>query len=439
MSNADLFKAAKEKHAKHKKEQEEKRAGFQQTLYSKLMPQGHVSKGYVQVRVLGNPMEFRNGSDEMGVLPDPTSPKVVYQSWVMSDDKKKFPVVWPSREERPDWILYRVMDKVLEAKWDPTSNTKRYLNQETHPDLFLRVFKNNNTKNPYEKGWYPKALMVMNVIDRSKMTLHREKKHTFILSKASEGKERDKDGNIIEYADGGVSPLVYDALMHVVGEVGDFNAYDVIVKRTEDRPYYQVFHGTEKLRFADFPYFKSEFIDAPLTEEELSWERYNIDTLYPITPYKVILAKLRQFFVQLDREFGTAFLPELEQLVEAEAKEQAKAPVKTETSSPTTVAQPPVSESKPIESPAPVARRSPAPAPKQEVEEQDPRREALMQAGYKHQGKLTDEELDVIEYVDDDGSIVWSEDAGELLACDACNTMTPGSLHHCPKCGAFFG
>ena len=53
--------------------------------------------------------------------------------------------------------------------------------------------------------------------------------------------------------------------------------------------------------------------------------------------------------------------------------------------------------------------------------------------------RLTEENLDLIEYVDDSGEIVWVEGVGDLFECEACNTKTPGSVSHCPKCGAFFG
>jgi len=433
MANADLWKRAKEKHEQKKKEDEDRRGGFEQPLYSKLLSEKSSTKGYVQVRVLGNPREFRNGDPANGIPADPTAPKTVYQSWVLPDDlKNKFPVTWPSREEKPDWIMYKVLDKVLEGKWDPSTNSKRYTNQETHPELFLRVFKNNNTKNPYEKGWMPKGMVVMNVIDRQRMAEHREKKHTFILTKASEG--TDKEGKSTEYFDGGVSNLIYDGLMAVVGTCGDYNEYDVVVKRTEDKPYYAVYHGTEKLRFADFAAFNPKTIESPLTEEELSWERYNINKLHPITPYKVILAKLRQFFLQVDKEFGTKFLDELISLAEIEAREAPK-------ESTPEVKQ----ESAPIQStatpaPAPTATRRVAtpPAPKAE-EPEDPRMASLIEHGYKHADKLTEANLDQIEYVDDAGNIVWADDVGDLFECDACNTQTPGSVSHCPKCGAFFG
>lgn len=438
--STDLWKKAKEKHDQKKKEDEERKGGYEQPLFSKLMPETHATKGYVQVRVLGNPREFRKGDPANGIAPDPTAPKTVYHSWVLSDDlKKKFPVIWPSREEKPDWILYKLVDKVLEGKWNKDTQTKDYHHQATHPDLFKRVLRNNDEPKRtasgdiiQPSGMMGKASIVMNVIDRQRIKEHQEKKHTFLLSKTSESK--GTDGKVNEFCETGVPLTVYDSLMSVVGSCGDFNTYDVIVKRTKDKPYYAVYHGTEKLRFIDFSAFNPNTIEAPLTEEELSWERYNIDTLYPVTSYKLLLAKLRQLFNQVDKEFGTKFLDELISLAEIEAKEAPK-------ESTPEVKQ----ESAPIQStatpaPAPTATRRVAtpPAPKAE-EPEDPRMASLIEHGYKHADKLTEANLDQIEYVDDAGNIVWADDVGDLFECDACNTQTPGSVSHCPKCGAFFG
>ena len=135
----------------------------------------------------------------------------------------------------------------------------------------------------------------------------------------------------------------------------------------------------------------------------------------------------------MDKEFGTRYLDELIHLAEIEARETPK-----EEEKPVETAKVEAPKADPVSS-APVAgRRVAAPAPKND-EPEDPRIASLLEHGYKNAGKLTEENLDLIEYVDDSGEIVWVEGVGDLFECEACNTKTPGSVSHCPKCGAFFG
>ena len=132
----------------------------------------------------------------------------------------------------------------------------------------------------------------MNVIDRQRMTEIRKEAY-LILSKVSE--RTDKEGKTTEYFDGGVSNLVYDSLMSVVGTWGLYE-YDIVVKRTEDKPYHAVYHGTEKLGLQTSLHSiqkQSKHFDG----RRAFMERYNIDKLHPVTSYKMILAK-QPFFVK---------------------------------------------------------------------------------------------------------------------------------------------
>ena len=56
----------------------------------------------------------------------------------------------------------------------------------------------------------------------------------------------------------------------------------------------------------------------PLTEEELSWERTDLDKIYPTTSYQKIYNRLKLFIQQVDAAFKTNFTDELEKLVEDE-------------------------------------------------------------------------------------------------------------------------
>jgi len=298
------FEAAKKK----RKEQKEKDASyegggsFEEIVYTALSP----NEDKV-IRIIGDPMLVR----EKG-----TDPKLSMISMILGDNGKKFRCIWPNKQDDSSWILWKIYDKVMSYDWDRTNNVKRFHFVDSHPETFRRVAK-NNSENQYEQGWRPSKVVHMNIIDRHDMEWHREQSHLKVLSKKAS-----------EYGDGrvwfepGVPEFLYSKIWDDVVEYsGDWNNYDIVVRKLTEQPWYSAYHGLDdrkKLHEGT----EELIVDADLTEEEMTWEGYDFDTLFPVTSYSKIKNRLGKFIKKVDLDFDTNYYEELEDLVAIEEKER---------------------------------------------------------------------------------------------------------------------
>ena len=426
MTREEMFKNAANKRKEEKEEEKQKGGGFEDIHYVAL------EEGVPKIiRFVGLPASMRGD--------DPFSPKLVNMSQILGDDAKKFRCVWPIKNERPDWILWKIYNKVMSGKWDNGSQSKVFDYREKFPSIWRRVAKNDNIENQYEKGWKPSALVVMNVIDRSAMQWHQENKHYAILSK------KVSDNNGKPWYDPGVPQMLYNLLFDTIVPVyGDWETYDcVIIKMTAD-PWYQVWQADDdkKKINALYPNFSydSDIAGRPLTEEEMSWEKYNIDKITPVTSYQKINNRLKIFIQQVDEAFKTHFYQELQELVEQEKKYAAEHPVEKEeeaeeekpqpakTSTPTPA---PVKET-PVETPAPerVSRKVTTPA----VNYID----TLISKGHEGLKKCSDtEKALIIGYDEVKEKPIWKQGL-QLFQCPRCKELGPEQVKVCIKCGIEF-
>ena len=356
----------------------------------------------------------------------------------VGDNDKKFRCIWPSREDNDSWILWKIFNKVMDSEW--RDDERHYFNKKIHPNLFWRVHKNNNQGNTFERGWLPKLFIIMNCISRDDMTWHNTNKHTALLSR-----------KVSEYGDGkvfydpGVPALVYNSVFDdVVSYAGDYQKYDVVIKRMKEKPYYKIFHGVDDYnKFgSEMPNFDRDLAGTPLTEEELNWERYDIDKFFPITAYSKIQKRLKIFIAQVDEIFGTHYSEELDSLVEEEKKNR---PVDTEEdqqedSAPTVHNTVEEEEEEVKETPVTEAKEQP-------VKEREPKnrekKSSLDMEKLKFYSKLNEKEIDsIIGWDEKKGSLTYKEGSGDIYKCsnkdDGCTMETPEFFHVCPLCGEEF-
>jgi hypothetical protein len=259
-----------------------------------------------------------------------TDSKRIFVAMILGDDDKKFRCIGPNSDDRKDWILYRVMNKVLDRKWNkdkPSSRGKgdwEYTNALTHPDLYNRCAKNNNLENAFEKGWRFSAVVMVNVIDRANYDWHLEnKKYRLLSKKASNYQDRI-------FFDIGIPDMLYrliqDDIVAIDGNVC-WEDYDVVIKKISEDPWYKVYHGIDDAKKLDAE-VKALVQDRGLTPEESSWEMNDIDKLFPITSYKRIKDKLGLFFQRVDKAFNTRYYDELCKYVEEEEAERAEKAMK---------------------------------------------------------------------------------------------------------------
>jgi hypothetical protein len=259
-----------------------------------------------------------------------TDSKRIFVAMILGDDDKKFRCIGPNPDDRKDWILYRVMNKVLDRKWNkdkPSSKGKGdwdYINAVTHPDLYNRCAKNNNLDNAFEKGWKFSAVVLINVIDRANYDWHfKNKKYRILSKKASESQDKT-------FFDVGVPDMLYKLIEDdIVANDGNvcWEDYDIVIKKVSENPWYKVYHGVDDVKKLDAD-VKALVQDRGLTKEEISWEMNDIDKLFPVTAYKRIKDKLGLFFQRVDKAFNTRYYDELCKLVEEEEAERAEKAMK---------------------------------------------------------------------------------------------------------------
>lgn len=311
MNRQELFDAAKKKREQEKLDKAAK--GSYSGEYESISYVALSTDTDRVVRLLGLPIVNRQ---------EPSDPKLSYIGMLRADDGKKTRIIFPDHATNKSWILWRIIDLVLDGKYVGSNDArhKEFTYEKSHPECFKRVRWNGDDSRPYENGFTPTAFVNINCIDRSDMEWHRENKHTKLLSKRA-SKIGDTDNF---YFDTGIPITCYNAVFdECVEPFGDWEEYDVVIRKLNQQPWYKAYSGTHDYnRLNDAA--RMLVVDGPLTEEERSWERYDLDQLYGVTSYSKIKAKLGEFIRKVDVDFKKNFSEELDALVEKE-KEQWKA------------------------------------------------------------------------------------------------------------------
>lgn len=391
-----------------------------------------------------------------------TDSKRIHIAMILGDDDKKFRCIGPDPHEQGDWILYRVMNKVLVRHWDknlPGNNGKMggyvYDNAKKHPELYTRVAK-NNSDNPFEQGWRFSASILFNVIDREDYQWHKENKKLRVLSK------RMSEGNDRVYFDPGVPDTVYQQVIdEIVAVDGNTNweDYDIVITKMSDKPWYKAYHGVDDIKKIDAD-LRRFIIQTGLTDEERSWERNDFDALFPVTKYKRIKAKVGIFFQRVDAAFNTHYFDELCDLVDKEeqddAQKESEQQPATRGATPTAPAaqnnNPAVEE--PLPPPPPLEQHSAppvrggvsAPVAKDGV---IPMTDAIWKEiengtrkwrgeAFKGVSSMTAEERAMVIGIKENNQFEWKHEAGELFEGAQSGFLAPAMCHIDPASAQVF-
>ena len=377
------------------------------------------------IRILGNPPGFGEAK--------PSDARVVIISRIVADDGKMIRVCRPSYEyfvnngEAPEYFLDKVMSAAKGWRW---INGKRVcLLQEKNPDLYNKVDKNGFDPSDFrykvDKGWAGRAVFLANVIDRGQMDTHRSTKHSMLLSKKISYKG-DK-----EYAEDGVPAYGFvDKLIPRVVAYGPWEGYDLSVRKTGQMSNpYQVCVASRVPEEVQSDVRQYIVAQTGLTEEEASWERYDLNKLYATTSYTKLWNRLRDTIRAIDKELDTHFYEELKELAdeekeklkseEAEAKEEEISEVAT------------VTEAAPFDI---------NPAPKAPIKERRVPTRDINWSLLPHADLLSDSQKAIIKSVtkQEDGSICVDYDTDETIyrCIDGCSIDgIPESFTICPVCG----
>lgn len=433
MIDDSLFEAYAQDQEQEAQERQNRLSGgaflqnYEDVKYSGLKP----NKDSI-IRAVGGPPDSR--------LDDFTA-RTVTIARIIGDNGKQFRCIRPASNEDPNYIINKIISAVKRAQWDKQGNKTRPV-EEKYPEIYNIVDKNGlaatDKRARFERGWQGRELLIMNVIDRSQMDWHREHKHTMILSRNI---NVGPDGT--EYADEGVPSYGFtNKLAHLFASYGSWEKYDIAIRRTglKETPYI-ITNATripEEVQKDVRDLISSE---DHLSDEEKSWERYDLKKIFPVTSYTKIYNRLKGTIARIDAALGTSFLKELEEGVEKERKEreaqhEGEEDKKDDSSQNAEVSAPaentPVHEAvTPVSRPVarPVVPAADGSAPGSEM---------------PHYQELTDEQKASITSCKKDPSkgdkyydVAYSS-SDVVYSCPICGTPAPESFDICPSCGEKF-
>lgn len=293
------------------------------------------------IRILGNPPGYGQAKN--------SDARVVVISRIVADDGKVIRVCRPSYEyfvnngNTPEYFLDKVIKTAKSNRW--INGKRTCVLQEKNPSLYNKIDKNGFDPSDFrykvDRGWAGRAVFLANVIDRSQMGWHRDNKHSMLLSK----KVTIKGDR--EYAEDGVPAFGFvDKIIPKIVAYGVWEDYDIAVRKTGQMSNpYQVCVASrvpEEVQADVRPFIVEQ---KGLTEEEASWERYDLNKLYSTTTYTKLWNRLRNTIKEIDVTLGTSFYDELKELADKERKElEAKAAENNEDSLPFDVDAPTDSE-----------------------------------------------------------------------------------------------
>lgn len=374
----------------------------------------------------------------------PYTARTVNIARIIGDDGKQMRLIRPSFGEDPTYIINKIIQKVMAIKY--VDGNKIYPNETEHPKSFNIVNKcglePTNSRYKYNKGWKGQEVIIANVIDRSKMDWHRQNKHTMLLAKSV---NVDDQGN--EWPDEGISAWATDSQFKTLAKYyKGWEHYDISIKRTGNMTNAYIIENAcknpERVTDGMDQYINYE---TELSEEERSWETYNLEDMYKVTSPIKIYNRLKETVKKIDKDLGTDFFTELKEIAMAEKArldaENAKAETEKLSNNPQIevddvkhveevdvepVVESRVSRTRELSNNGPIGSEMPYYITLSDV----------MKSKIKSCKKTT--------YTNDSGQTVdsykltWDYDQNDVLPCPICNTDAPVEVTKCPCCGANF-
>ena len=354
---------------------------------------------------------------------DNTTAKTARIARIIGDNGKQFRCVFPDRGEDENHILWRIMNRVNAVDW--VDNKKVYINEKKYPEIFNIVNKNglkvDHKQYKFEKGWQGRHVVIMNVIDREQMDWHRENKHTMLLSRnisvSDDGRTFPEEG-IPSYGFLGPLSILFKYYK-------SWQKYDIGILRTGQMqsPYHIINAG---VNVVEVPEDLQELVRREaLSEEEASWERYDLEKLFGFTSNTKIYNRLKGTIARIDATLGTNFLQELKDAAEKEQEEWEENKPSVQEEIQKSKVEPKVVE---------VAKARPRPT--------SPKPENFNTEALGGWDKLTQEEKDGIRNVTMKNGkvdkIYYVDENAVVYACPDCGIPAPDAYVTCPNCGLSF-
>lgn len=303
-------------------------------------------------RLLGNPWECNTKGSDM---------TLILRSKIVSDHDKYFYVNWrwiidPKTSKPipdPNWFLTRFYDSVRKFEWkkrtkdemDSGVRGQRIFKHDTS-ESFKRIEHNKTSsdKGAFENNFYPRKLVMINVLDRHDGWCVENKHSKSIAARYDVKPKLDGSNEVIEFVNVPGLPLtLYDQIIELSRSGNGTLDFDISVKLI-GQDYYVNHFGDFKVPKAIRELCNGE----PVTDLEKSYELYDFSKLYPVTSYSKIKKNLIGAIKQWDKEQGFSFSDELEELVSKELEQIQNNKQESETSTGSVVAKVVVANTAPV-------------------------------------------------------------------------------------------
>jgi len=378
----------------------------------------------------GVPKIFRAVGELPQSFASPTTARTIRYAKIIDDKKKEMRVVLPTKETGDDHIIWRIIDRVSEVEW--IEKKKFFIHERMNPAIYDMVCKNSKPKGTdaykYDKGWAGRDMFLFNGIDRTPEVYawSKENKHTVLLSKGI-SIVKQNDGTFREYPETGIPAFGFSNILaiNVFKHYGDWNNYDLGIEKTglKDNPY-RIVNASKYIE--EIPEgIRGHIVSGPLTEEELSWERYDFDKLYAVTSYTKLYNRLKKSIAMIDFALGTHYEEELKSLADEEAKTR-----KEQHDSDDADVEVPVASSKVVEAPV-VSARAPRASAVVETKENEPI--GLFRLSDANRACITS-----MKHIKDKHWEMEYKTTEKIIPCNICKTESPMDFLVCPGCNSDF-
>ncbi len=401
----------------------------------------------------------------------PTRIYTFEQSKITGDDGKDFFCNWSDDQ---NWILRRVMNAVTKGNWIKTGEFKKdgktpkkkktfHYEGTKELDRVLHNGKepfNYNGKMIENKGWYPKAKTIINVVDLRDLDYHFETGKAKLLSSKIAITTKD-DGTKMVFPETGIGHYTYtEQLFNGVikkaydnQRLKDHRSFPILFEATDSMPYYKFYFGSENTALEAFGQEMKDIVArwyglTPAEKEKLNnLELINVRKYWKPTSYSKLFSKLGQFFKAVDGLTGQNFYNELESLVAREReqweKEKAQKKLEEKTNTPVTNEAPTTEITNDL--PSSVEEDSNELQTRTQTRARPsnndvPFWKTLDENEYKGLSLLTEDMKKTITGKNVDGSLNYI--SNDIYMCgddpSSCMFVVPGDFSHCPKCGKKF-
>jgi hypothetical protein len=362
---------------------------------------------------------------------------------IKGDNGKQLRAILPLMDH--SHILWRIIDRVMESEWGDDKK-RHFIQEKKNPEIFNMVSKNNlvpgTPAHKMDRGWSGREYFVMNCIDREPdmYSWSKENKHAVLLSK-NVTLGINSTGKNVEYAEEGIPAYGFTNLLNtnIFKYYGDWEKYDIgIEKLGQMQNPIKVINAVKHSEEVP-PELQPFIVSTPLTEEEMSWVRYDLNKFFSVTSATKIFNRLKLSIKKIDVALGTHFEDELRSLVEEEAKSKPKNFTEEKAEEDKEVEIPFKEEDGTAFSDVKMTIGKPVTEQNETFIEVRTKEFSKAPKGYAILSNEDKVKISAFKQVGDTYEFSYNTpDSDKKARCPQCDTISPTSFKSCPNCGLVY-